>query len=107
LQFIGFICGDCGLLTDDQPLDDTPHVHSVGVGGDVDETLFAELVLEVDQIVEGHERREQRQRPEHDDLDDAGLSHGAKEPSEKSADRLCCPTGFPIVRCQILAKRVG
>src|SRR6516165_11316635 len=57
--------------------------------------------LVVDQIVEGHEPREQRQRPDHDDLDDAGLSHGAKEPSEKSADRLCCPTGFPIVRCQI------
>src|SRR6516162_4575561 len=54
--------------------------------------------LVVYQTVEGHE---QRQRPDHDDLDDAGLSHGAKEPSEKSADRLCCPTGFPIVRCQI------
>src|SRR6516164_4787008 len=37
-------CRDCRLLTDDQPLDHAPHVHSVGVGGDVDEALFAELV---------------------------------------------------------------
>src|SRR6516164_4313075 len=40
-------CCSCRLLTGDQPLDDAPHVHSAGVGGDVDETLFAELVKAV------------------------------------------------------------
>ena len=34
-------CRDCGLLNDDQPLDHAPHVHSVGVGGNVDEAPFA------------------------------------------------------------------
>jgi hypothetical protein len=32
------------LLTDDQLLDHASHVHSVGVGGDVHEAPFAELV---------------------------------------------------------------
>jgi hypothetical protein len=31
-----------GLLSDNQPLENPPHVHSVGVGGDVLEVLFAE-----------------------------------------------------------------
>src|SRR5262249_37731766 len=38
------LCRDGGLLTGDQPLDSAPHVHPVGVGGDVDEALFAVLV---------------------------------------------------------------
>jgi len=52
-------CCDCGLLTDDQPLDHAPHVHSVGVGGDVDEALFAELVdprADIPGIAQQHSR---------------------------------------------------
>src|SRR5208282_1676892 len=37
----------------------------------------------------------------HDDLDDAGLGHGAKEPSEKSVDRLCRLARFPSAPCRI------
>ena len=47
--------------------------------------------LVVDQIVEGHE---QRQRPDHDDLDDAGLSHGAKEPSGNRLIDCAVPLAF-------------
>jgi len=41
---LALFCSDCGLLTGDQPLDHAPHMHSVGIGGDVDEALFPEFV---------------------------------------------------------------
>ena len=42
------LCRSHGSLTDDQSLDHAPHVHSVVVGGDVDEALLAELLEAAD-----------------------------------------------------------
>jgi len=77
-------CGDCGLLTDDQPLDHAPHVHSVGIGGDVNEALFAELV----------ETALLRPRPSPYPREKSGRSHdrAARLPQARSAGSRSPPT---------------